>query len=280
MYAQNKGIAPIVAIIILLLALGGGGAYYAAKKQKERMLPPGKEEVKVDKDKMSKDDTMKKGEITVSMDAQNNTKQSGRATLTDMDGKKTKVVIEVGSGSAGVAQPAHIHMGSCPNPGAVLYPLQNVVNGRSETMLEVSLASLKDKLPLAVNVHKSAAEAKLYMSCGNIQKEAFDKLGNTTMDGGDKINGMKTHKIEMTAAGFAPSNITIKKGEKVEFINRDSKPRWPASGMHPSHLVCRGFDALKAIAPGETYSFSFNEAKACPMHDHLMPNFFGKITVE
>src|SRR3989344_8692383 len=102
MYAQNKGIAPIVAIIILLLALGGGGAYYAAKKQKERMLPPGKEEVKVDKDKMGKDDTMKKGEIIVSMDAQNNTKQSGRATLTDMDGKKTKVVIEVGSGSSGV----------------------------------------------------------------------------------------------------------------------------------------------------------------------------------
>ena len=298
--SQRAGIAPIVALIIVLLALGGGGAYYAVKKQKERGAtpPPGKEGVK--DNMMDKGDgMMKKNTVSLSLNVLNNSNQSGSATLTDVDGKKTKVVVEVGSGPAGTAQPAHIHIGACPNPGAVTYPLKNIVNGRSETMLDVSLLTLKEKLPLAVNVHKSAAEAKVYVSCGDLPKAEFDNLDEAMMmkmkdeammsaeggsaTGGKKGEGMmepKTHKIEMTPTGFAPKEIVIKKGDKVEFMNRDSRKRWPASGMHPTHLLCRGFDALEGIGAGAIYSFTFTEAKTCPFHDHLFPNLFGKIIVE
>ena len=74
-------------------------------------------------------------------------------------------------------------------------------------------------------------------------------------------------------------NLTIKKGDTVEFRNGDARSRWPASGMHPTHLLCPGFDALRALANGETYSHAFPEAKECPMHDHLIPSLRGKITV-
>lgn len=37
----------------------------------------------------------------------------------------------------------------------------------SVTTLDVTLAGLKAQLPLGLNVHKSAAEAKIYTSCGD-----------------------------------------------------------------------------------------------------------------
>ena len=88
-----------------------------------------------------------------------------------------------------------------------------------------------------------------------------------------------THTIVMNANGFSPSNLTVKVGDTVVFDNRDTRSRWPASGVHPTHLLCPGFDALGPLAPGETYSHTFTLAKDCPMHDHLMPTLKGTITV-
>lgn len=86
--------------------------------------------------------------------------------------------------------------------------------------------------------------------------------------------------IEMTASGFSPSQITIPVGKTVKFINNDETERWPASGVHPTHQLCPGFDSLKPIAPGESYTFTFKEAKTCPMHDHLNPSLRGSIIVK
>lgn len=77
-----------------------------------------------------------------------------------------------------------------------------------------------------------------------------------------------------------PVNVTIRAGDTVKFINNDSIPRWPASGVHPTHQICPGFDSLRGLDTGESYSFTFNEAKTCPWHDHLKPSTSGKITVE
>ena len=86
--------------------------------------------------------------------------------------------------------------------------------------------------------------------------------------------------IEINEGGFLPSTITVKRGTPVRFINRGNAPHWPASGVHPIHQVCPGFDALKPIKPGESYSFTFTTAKTCPMHDHLNPSFKGSIVVQ
>jgi hypothetical protein len=105
--------------------------------------------------------------VTVKLEAQNNSGQNGVATLLP-EGDKTKVVIEIPNMPAGVAQPAHIHLGSCDKlDKAPKWNLEAVKGGRSVTVVPVSLETiLKDRT--AINVHKSAAEAQIYVSCGNI----------------------------------------------------------------------------------------------------------------
>ncbi len=89
----------------------------------------------------------------------------------------------------------------------------------------------------------------------------------------------ETHEVIMDASGFMPANLSIKAGDTVMFKNDDTRTRWPASGLHPTHQLCAGFDALKPLATNETYSHTFTAAKECPMHDHLIPSLRGKVTV-
>jgi len=112
--------------------------------------------------------------VTVRFGQQNNSGESGTARLTP-DGDKTKVVINLKGAPKGVPQPAHIHEGTCakldPKPK---YPLQNVVDGKSTSEVPASLDSLMSGTN-AINVHKSAADIKTYVACGDIRKPAAKK---------------------------------------------------------------------------------------------------------
>lgn len=189
--------------------------------------------MKEDGDAMEKesDSMMEKQEVTVSLGAQNASGQQGKATLSETDGK-TKVTIAIGSGAAGIVQPAHIHVGSCPAPGAVKYPLTSVVDGRSETILDVSLATLAKELPLAINVHKSKDEASIYVSCGDI---VMDGTKDAAMMG--KAGSYETYEASKLAMA--------KEGDVVLFFRASWCP------------TCRALDAdirknLSAIPAGVT----------------------------
>ena len=105
--------------------------------------------------------------VTVSLGAQNNSGQNGTATLTDMHDGTTMVSINISGGSA-TAQPAHIHEGSCANLNPKpKWPLTSVVDGKSETMVPASLAEIANG-EYAINIHKSGAEASVYVACGDI----------------------------------------------------------------------------------------------------------------
>ena len=107
------------------------------------------------------------GPVTVSLTPQNNSGESGTATLTE-EGAKTKVVITVTGAPPGVAQPLHVHKGTCakldPKPA---YGLTTMANGKSETTIDVPLRTLQTG-GFAINGHKSAQEASTYVFCGNI----------------------------------------------------------------------------------------------------------------
>jgi hypothetical protein len=105
--------------------------------------------------------------VTVKLEAMNNSGQTGTATLMP-EGDKTKVVILLTNAPAGVAQPAHIHLGTCDKlDKAPKWKLEAVKDGQSTTVVPVSLDTiLKEKS--AINIHKSAAEIQVYVSCGNI----------------------------------------------------------------------------------------------------------------
>lgn len=92
--------------------------------------------------------------------------QTGWATLTEtVDGLHVELEI---APSAPVAQPAHIHIGTCDQMGAVEYPLENVIAGHSVT--EIDGVTIEDIAAggHAINVHLSFADFKTFTACGNI----------------------------------------------------------------------------------------------------------------
>src|SRR5262249_18818141 len=105
--------------------------------------------------------------VTVKLEPQSSSSESGTATLTKSGDKQTKVVLNL-EGAPSSAQPVHIHKGTCdkldPKPA---YPLSPVVGGKSETTVNASLDSL-EKGGYAINGHKSAQDVATYVFCGPI----------------------------------------------------------------------------------------------------------------
>ncbi len=98
---------------------------------------------------------------------QNASSELGTVTLTAL-GPKTRVVVALANAPTDIAQPAHIHAGSCakldPKPK---FPLTNVLDGTSTTLIDMPLAKLVDG-GFAVNVHKSTNEIASYVACGDL----------------------------------------------------------------------------------------------------------------
>jgi Cu/Zn superoxide dismutase len=119
--------------------------------------------------------------LTLNLVSQNNSGISGTATLTDLGGGRTRVVIQVTGAGTG-PEPAHIHPGSCaqldPTPA---FTLASVANGSSTTEVDNSLQQLTSK-PYAVHLHKSPDELTVYVACadiaGTVQPGVLPRSGN------------------------------------------------------------------------------------------------------
>ena len=102
---------------------------------------------------------------------QNNSGEHGTATM--LQGVNGVIVkLRLSGAAEGVDQPAHIHKGTCtkldPKP---TYGLTMVKDGLSQTTVaNTTLADLQQG-DYAINVHKSAKEAAIYVACGNIPKK-------------------------------------------------------------------------------------------------------------
>ena len=96
--------------------------------------------------------------------------------------------------------------------------------------------------------------------------------------------------VEVTSTGFSPNPLTVKQGDTVTWINKDTESHWVASAVHPSHNEypetggCIGskFDSCKRLGQGDSWSFTFNTKGSWRYHDHLNPAapFFGTVVVE
>ncbi len=110
--------------------------------------------------------------LTITLNPENNSGESGTATLTDMGNNQVKVDVTITGEPSGASQPMHIHTGQCgPTLGGVAFPLTPLVDGKSTTTVNVALATLMDGNH-AINGHKSAQEINTYVYCGNIPAAA------------------------------------------------------------------------------------------------------------
>ena len=106
--------------------------------------------------------------ITVKIRPKGNSGVSGTATLTPQ-GNQTRVVVQLKGAASNAAQPAHFHSGTCgkldPKPK---FPLADVVNGTSTSVVSAPVSELASG-KYTINVHKSAADIKTSVACGNVK---------------------------------------------------------------------------------------------------------------
>jgi Cu/Zn superoxide dismutase len=100
---------------------------------------------------------------------QNHSGETATVTMTQ-DGPNIVVAVKTDNAPA-LAQPIHIHKGTCdtldPKPA---YPLTTLQGGTSTTTLkDMTLAQLETG-GFAINVHHSTADVPTYYACGNIPK--------------------------------------------------------------------------------------------------------------
>src|SRR5436190_7489421 len=134
--------------------------------------------------------------VRVSLIDENGSGEDGSAQLSDMGDGTTKVELIMLNAPEGADQPAHIHKGTCANLDPTpAYPLNDVKQSKSTTIVKVALAELT-KEKYAINVHKSAAEASVYVSCGNLPTGTsssgpmtLDQVMATLLDNANELLG-------------------------------------------------------------------------------------------
>lgn len=151
---MNKNLLIVLVVIVLL------GIFYFSRGRTTQLGSP-------TQTSETQDAAPEVKRMTVVLEEQNESGESGTAVLEEIEGKLL-VTLKLAGAPEEISQPTHIHAGNCPDVGAVVYPLGFAEDGDSETDLEVSFLELEEQMPLAINVHKSTPEAKVYVSCGDL----------------------------------------------------------------------------------------------------------------
>lgn len=105
--------------------------------------------------------------MTIAMHELNGSGENGTATLVE-EGKNVRVTIDINGEANTASEPAHVHLGRCPNIRAVpAYNVGPVVHGKATDVVNLSWDEIVSG-KYAVNVHESTATLGKYVSCGNI----------------------------------------------------------------------------------------------------------------
>lgn len=164
----------------------------------------------------------------------------------------------------------------------------NVKRGRVLFVLIVGVLLLLSACRQVEEPVQSAVAVQEYVSEeSNSEENIADDVAAEEESASEEVT------IEMISSGFSPSDVTVKAGGTVIFVNKDTNGHWPASAVHPTHTVYPGsskdkcgtveqdktFDACSEVAPSDSYSFTFTEVGSWKYHDHLNPSNSGMITV-
>jgi hypothetical protein len=88
--------------------------------------------------------------------------------------------------------------------------------------------------------------------------------------------------ITFTATGLSAQEVSINRGNRVVFVNDDSKPHRPASNPHPGHENCPELNVGTIEAGHRVESAVMNAGRRCGFHDDLNlgnPAFEGRVLV-
>ncbi len=97
-----------------------------------------------------------------------------------------------------------------------------------------------------------------------------------TTDKGGTITGVT---VAYTNTGFTPNTVTVKVGTAVTFVNQSTSALWVASAVHPTHQLLPGFDELKSVNSGGSYTYVFAKVGTWKYHNHVNPSDIGSVVV-
>ena len=116
---------------------------------------------------------------------------------------------------------------------------------------------------------------------------AVSSCGGGTPPGPSNGGGGAVTTVTITSTGASPGTLTINQGERVLFVNNDSRPHNMTSDPHPEHDQpgCGALNAVGFLSSGQRReSGNLTTAGTCGFHDHDDPppggsRFTGLITI-
>jgi plastocyanin len=89
--------------------------------------------------------------------------------------------------------------------------------------------------------------------------------------------------IIITATGMSPLELTIAVGQRVTFINNDTRAHDVVGGVDPNHPDCPEIAQAGFLVPGQRGDTGiFTTARTCEYHDHTQLSvaaFQGRIVI-
>jgi len=82
----------------------------------------------------------------------------------------------------------------------------------------------------------------------------------------------RTHTIAMDGTTFTPETLTVKKGDRVTWVNKDPFP-------HTATAASKAFES-KSVAPGKSWSYTASKPGTFDYVCSFHPTMKGKLVVE
>lgn len=98
------------------------------------------------------------------------------------------------------------------------------------------------------------------------------KIANSNAVKQNETTVAKDHEVTIQNYAYSPSNITVKVGGRVTWLNKDTVG-------HSATADDKSFDT-GVLQAGESSSITFAEAGTFPYHCSIHPNMTGTIVVE
>ena len=134
-------------------------------------------------------------------------------------------------------------------------------------------------------------ETNMYYACAAAMVAATIAIGCGGGGGGgatpptnpsNPTQGTIGATIRITANGVVPPDVSIEPGQRVRFINDDTRPHQIQTNPHLFHTDCPA-NNIAILGPGqEVETAQFVESKGCGFHNHLLPDqqtYWGVIRV-
>jgi hypothetical protein len=110
------------------------------------------------------------------------------------------------------------------------------------------------------------AAALMFGACGG--GGGGNPGGPSPDPGGGSGEAGSGNTITITASGASPRELTIAVGQRVTFVNKDTRIHEMHSDPHPQHGDCPQIDQVGFLNPGQSKDTgAFTPARTCGFHD-------------